>query len=64
MPWDCKAGTPDEDHNWRLASDCVGDPGVINGIFTFYVMRCRECGEEREPTEQEIRDAAHNDYDY
>lgn len=35
--WDCKAGTPDEDHNWKFNG---GDPDV--GLQD--ELECRECG--------------------
>ena len=46
--WDCKDGTPDEDHDWKRISDWYGDPGVINGIADCSFRRCRVCGKEAE----------------
>ncbi len=42
--WDCKAGTPDEDHAWKLVP---GDRDVGEGDY----MECAACGETREATE-------------
>lgn len=62
MTWDCKDGTPEEDHDWRLQTDDFGDPGVINGCGVIYYMQCRQCRKEREANEQEIQDA-YNDHE-
>jgi len=53
--WECKDGTPDEDHNWKLIA---GDSSVGEGDY----MECRECGKTREATEQEVADS-YNDCD-
>jgi hypothetical protein len=51
--WDCKAGTADEDHAWKLVP---GDRDVGEGDH----MECKACGETREATEQEIADSYHD----
>ena len=52
--WDCMAGTSEEDHDWILIP---GDPSVGEGDY----MECAQCGETREPTEQEIIDSYNDD---
>jgi hypothetical protein len=54
--WDCRDGTPDEDHDWKLVS---GESDVGLGD----VMVCRQCGKEREATDDEIRDSYDDQYD-
>lgn len=43
-------------HDWRLEWDWAGDPGVINGTYSWSFFRCRSCGAEREASDQEARD--------
>ena len=50
MIWECRDGTPDEDHDWKLV---CGDPSVGEGDY----MECRACGKTREATEDEITDS-------
>lgn len=42
--WDCKMGTPDEDHDWEWISDWYGDPDVINGTADCSRWECKACG--------------------
>jgi hypothetical protein len=44
--WECRDGTPDEDHDWEYIRDWYGDPGVINGTADCNYKRCRQCGKE------------------
>ena len=61
----CADGTPDEDHDWQFISDWYGDPDVINGTADCSFMRCRNCGKERDATDEDRANAAHEDeYDY
>ncbi len=46
--WDCKDGTPDEDHDWVRVSDWYGDPSIPNGTADCSFRRCRVCGKEAE----------------
>jgi hypothetical protein len=62
--WECHDGTPDEDHDWRISVDTIGDYGVVNGTAREYSMVCRACGKEREATEREISDAWSEVFDY
>lgn len=48
--WDCKDGTPGEDHDWRLVP---GDTSVGEGDY----MVCNQCEKERIATEEESRDS-------
>lgn len=53
--WDCRDGTPDEDHDWRLIP---GEPDVGTGDQ----MQCQQCGRERPATDDEIA-ASYDDSD-
>lgn len=44
--WECREGTPDEDHDWKFVSDWYGDPCVINGTADCSYWLCRACGKE------------------
>lgn len=46
--WDCKDGTPDEDHDWKLMHDSYGADDVINGTADMYWYECEQCGKEKE----------------
>jgi hypothetical protein len=35
-------------HRWDRIKDWIGDPNVINGTMSFYVWKCKRCGDESE----------------
>jgi succinate dehydrogenase/fumarate reductase-like Fe-S protein len=35
-------------HRWDRIKDWIGDRNVINGTMSFYVWKCKRCGDESE----------------
>lgn len=46
--WQCRDGTPDEDHDWEYVNDWAGDPDVIGGTYDIRYKVCRVCGKKAE----------------
>jgi len=42
--WECRDGTPEEDHDWKEVHDWGGDPDVVHGTFNIDYLECRQCG--------------------
>lgn len=45
---------PGNDHDYRVIEDWAGDPGVINGTYSWTEVRCRHCRhvlEDADPTD-------------
>lgn len=47
--WQCSYnGITEVDHDWGLASETIGDYGVVNGTATYVWLECANCGLQKE----------------
>ena len=54
--WVCDQGDGTFDHDWKWASDSIGDSGVPNGTQTIRFRVCRVCGVEDHETSHQPHD--------